>query len=77
MAVGSYKRADVRCPFYRYDKQTERKITCEGVQNDSTQAQTWKNGKQMDKYLEKYCCGQFEDCAIHRLLMQEKYKDEE
>lgn len=37
MPSGSYKQADVRCPFYKFDDGKHR-ITCEGLIDDSSLA---------------------------------------
>lgn len=37
-----YKKADVQCPFYKYDD-GKRRITCEGITEDSSLALIYHN----------------------------------
>lgn len=75
MAAGSFVRVYVKCPFYRYDKQDLKKITCEGVAPNSTISQVWKNKKGFATQIEQVCCDNYEECPIYKLLMQEKYPE--
>lgn len=68
-----YERAEVICPFYRYDEQ--KRIVCEGLQDQSTLSQYFSRKKRMEKYLEYYCCRHCTDCEILRMLMRVKYPD--
>ena len=42
MPSGSFKQADVQCPFYKFDD-GKRRITCEGIIEDSSLALIYHN----------------------------------
>ena len=44
MPSGSYKQIEVQCPFYKYDD-GKRRITCEGIIEDSSLALIYHNKK--------------------------------
>ena len=70
------ERADVICPFYRYDD-GEKRIVCEGLTDPSTLSQRFGKKKLFEQYMEHYCFRHCKDCEIFRLLLRVKYPDEE
>lgn len=75
MAAGSYGRVNVKCPFYRYDTRKPWKITCEGMKPKSTISQVWERKRGFEKQLEQFCCECYEECAVYKMIMSEKYTD--
>lgn len=75
MPSGSYKQADVRCPFYKFDD-GKRRITCEGIIADSSLALIYHNKQDYEKQIDVFCCQHYDKCEVYRLLM-EKYDEEE
>lgn len=75
MASGSFIQADVLCPFYKYDD-GRRRITCEGLADDSSIALIFHHRAVYDNWMADYCCGEYRDCSVCRLLIR-KYDDDE
>ena len=75
MPSGSYRQADVRCPFYKYDD-GKRRITCEGIIEDSSLALIYHNKHDYETQINVFCCQHYTNCEVYRLLMG-KYPDEE
>ena len=75
MPSGSYLQVFVRCPFYKFDD-GKRRITCEGVIEDSSLAWIFHNREDYETQITVFCCGCYENCEVYRLLM-EKYQEEE
>lgn len=73
MSSGSYKQADVLCPFYKYDD-GKRRITCEGVMGDSSLALIFKTRADFENTLCDLCCERYDSCEVYKMLMQ-KYID--
>ena len=71
---GSFKQADVQCPFYKYDD-GRRRITCEGLIDKSSIALIYLTRGDYDKQLEVFCCENYDKCEIYRVLIQ-KYEEE-
>lgn len=75
MPSGSYNQIFVKCPFYKYDDGKKR-ITCEGLVDNSSLALIYRTKADYESQLMEYCCKDYKDCVIHRLLLR-KYEDEE
>ena len=75
MPSGSYKQIEVQCPFYKYDD-GKRRITCEGIIDDSSLALIYHNKKDYQAQIDVFCCNHYRNCEVYRLLM-EKYPEEE
>ena len=75
MPSGSYRQVYVKCPFYQYDD-GRRRITCEGVIDDSILALVFHNRKDYETQMTVFCCAHYRNCEIYRLLLQ-KYPDKE
>ena len=70
-----YKKADVQCPFYKYDD-GKRRITCEGIIDDSSLALIFHNKQDYEMQIETFCCEHHKKCEVYRLLI-DKYDEEE
>ena len=75
MPSGSFKQADVQCPFYKFDD-GKRRITCEGIIDDSSLALIYHNKNDYETQITVFCCEHYRKCEVYRLLM-EKYPEEE
>lgn len=73
MSSGSYIQADVLCPFYKYDDGKKR-ITCEGLVEDSSLAQIYHRKTDYEKQLLVFCCEHYRNCELYGLLIQ-KYEE--
>lgn len=70
-----YKKSYVQCPFYKYDD-GKRRITCEGIIDDSSLALIFRNKRDYEIQIETFCCEHCQKCEVYRLLM-DKYDKEE
>ena len=75
MPSGSFKQADVQCPFYKYDD-GRRRITCEGLIDKSSIAVIYLTRNDFDTQLLAFCCEHYKNCEVYRMLIQ-KYDEEE
>ena len=75
MPSGSYRQIEVRCPFYKYDD-GKRRITCEGIIDDSSLALIYHNKQVYAMQIDTFCCEHYTKCEVYRLLM-DKYDEEE
>ena len=75
MPSGSYKQIEVKCPFYKYDD-GKRRITCEGIIDDSSLALIYHNKHDYAVQIDTFCCEHYQKCEIYRMLM-DKYDEEE
>ena len=73
MPSGSYRQVDVQCPFYKYDD-GKRRITCEGIIEDSSLALIYHNKSDYEIQFNVFCCEHYKKCELYRLLM-DKYSD--
>ena len=73
MPSGSYIQVFVRCPFYKYDDGKKR-ITCEGLTDDSSLALIYHNKTDYEKQISVFCCRHYSKCELYRMLM-EKYEE--
>lgn len=67
------QQVDVGCPFYMYDD-GKKKITCEGITEDSSLTSCFRDGAGYRTQMEVFCCEHYTKCEIYRMLM-EKYED--
>ncbi len=78
MPSGSYKgKADAQCPFYRSDDGKKKRIICEGIVDKSTLALTYRRRSDYDTQLCVFCCEHYKNCEVYRMLMENKYDEEE
>ena len=75
MPSGSYKQIEVKCPFYKYDD-GKRRITCEGIIDDSSLALIYHNKRDYEMQIDTFCCEHYTKCEVYRMLM-DKYDEEE
>lgn len=73
MSSGSFKQADVKCPFYKFDD-GKRRITCEGIIEDSSLALIYHKKVDYETQIDVFCCEYYEKCEVYKLLM-EKYEE--
>ena len=79
MPSGSFKQADVLCPFYKYDDGKQR-ITCEGLvgkKEDSSLALIYHSKKDYETQIDVFCCEHYKRCEVYTMLMNAKYDEEE
>lgn len=74
MPSGSFKQADVRCPFYQFDD-GRRRITCEGLVDNSSLALIYRRKADYEAQINVFCCEYYERCEVYRMLM-EKYEED-
>ena len=70
----SVERADVICPFYRYDDGYCR-VVCEGFTEDSSLVQHYRSKRSFKQQLDVFCAAHCESCEVFRMLMHSKYED--
>ena len=75
MPSGSYKQIEVKCPFYKFDD-GKRRITCEGIIEDSSLALIYHNKHDYEVQIDTFCCEHYTKCEVYRMLM-DKYDEEE
>lgn len=66
----------VRCPFYKFDD-GKRRITCEGIIEGSSLSLIFRKKADQETQLGVFCCRHYENCEIYRMLMENKYSEEE
>ena len=76
MPSGSFRQADVQCPFYQYDD-GRRRITCEGIVDGSSIAFISRTRELYETQMVVFCCEHYRKCEIYRMLMENKYAWEE
>ena len=76
MPSGSYRQADVGCPFYKYDD-SKKRITCEGLigMENSSLELIYRRKSDFDRQMDNFCCKNYQQCKVYRILM-EKYEEE-
>lgn len=78
MTGSSWKgRCDAQCPFFKSDVGTQRRILCEGIVDKSTLALSFNRKKDYETQLIVFCCEHYKKCEIYRMLMENKYGEEE
>ena len=76
MSGGSYIKADFGCPFYRYDD-GRRVVACEGVTDGSIIIQRYSRRGDWECQVKTFCCEHWKNCEIYRMLMENKYEEED
>lgn len=77
MPSGTYKKAYVKCPFYRYDDDKRKKISCEGIVYNSNITTTFGSKEDYTRHIDTFCCVHYKCCELYRLLMDCKYGEDE
>lgn len=70
-----WKDADIRCPFFRTQNRSKRRVGCEGYLPRSTIIHTFRRQRDFDSHLTRFCAADYEQCPYYRALMKEKYDD--
>ena len=61
-----------KCPFYQ--RETGRRIVCEGFSADSISCTTLFNGRTaLEKHKDEFCRGSYTNCEFYRVLIK-KYE---
>ena len=77
MPSGSYKgKADVLCPFYKFDDWNKHRIVCEGIVDQATLASTFRIRQDYQEQLDIFCCEHYKKCEIYRMIMEAKYEED-
>ena len=76
MSSGSYVKVDVRCPFFRGDDGRQR-IVCEGIADKSVLITRFATKADWDIQIRTFCCRYYGRCEIYRMLMENKYGENE
>lgn len=58
---------EVRCPFYR--KETDTKISCDGVQEEHILHSVFQRKADQREYKATFCRGDWEDCPLSRMQL--------
>ena len=74
MPSGSYRQVYVKCPYYKYDD-GKRRITCEGLIDESSIALIYRIRLDYERQINVFCCKHYTKCEIYRLLT-EKYEED-
>lgn len=69
-----YVSCEVTCPFYR--SEGGQKIYCEGLCEGTSLHLAFASVTKMQEHKERYCCRDYDDCAIADMLYR-KYEDDE
>lgn len=73
---GSFKgKVDAQCPFYKFDDFNKRRISCEGIVDNSTLALYFQRKRDYDTQLNVFCCEHYKKCEVYKMLM-EKYEED-
>lgn len=65
----------VECPFFKDIRSQKQRIVCEGVKKDTLITLSFGRKSSMQYYIEKYCCNNYKECRIAKMLYQ-KYNNE-
>lgn len=76
MASGSWRQADIVCPFYKSDD-GKAKIICEGPIDKSRLSITFGTRRDYDAQIDIFCCQHYDKCEIYRMVYQAKYDEGE
>ena len=68
-----YRSVNVVCPFYR--RETELKITCEGITDDCLVSVQFFTKKKKDQHQRIFCNKNYPCCEVCQMLMS-KYEEE-
>lgn len=78
MAGGSWRQADVVCPFWKRDGTTrngKREIHCEGLMAGNEIILRYDHPADYRIQMDVFCCGRPDRCEVYRILM-EKYEED-
>jgi hypothetical protein len=66
----------VKCPFFQNDD-GRRRINCEGITDQSITAVIFRTRGGYGTQIRVFCCENYKKCEIYRMLMANKYDEEE
>ena len=66
----------MQCPFYREDDGCF-SIVCEGFGNARYLKQRYYNKADYENQMVVFCCDHYKNCEVYRVLMEEKYDEED
>lgn len=77
MPSGSYRRADIECPFYSSDdeKPHKQKILCESPVPGSNLSLFFRKKRDFETQIKLFCCQHYDKCEIYRAVMAAKYEE--
>ena len=75
MPSGSFRQADIRCPYYKWDNGKNR-ISCEGIIPDSQIQNFFRRPTDLAAQVRVFCTGCYEKCEVAAGL-EKRYKEEE
>ena len=66
--MADYREKNVKCPYF--ERMSERRIRCEGVNSETSIGILFGSGKQLEQYLQTYCFGLHtcHTCLICKML---------
>ncbi|MGN1369223.1 MAG: hypothetical protein ACI4WX_10165 [Aristaeellaceae bacterium] len=65
----------IKCPFFLCH--SGRQIRCEAVIDDCTSAFIFRQGRDKAFHLHNYCETHYDMCEHYRMMMREKYREDE
>lgn len=74
--MNDYLCSEIQCPFYRSMDRKQKKIICEGLEDQSNITLGYRKPEAWKRQLEVFCCGRYQACEIHTAIMEAKYADE-
>lgn len=77
MPEGSFYKVYATCPFYKNDDMGARSIVCEGIVDKSSILLRFSRTDDYRIQMEVFCCQHYEKCEIYRMLMENKYEEDE
>lgn len=67
----SFLSMGVQCPFYKTDKGA--KLVCEGIDEQCNTHHQYKDKKDKERRMRKYCGENYEKCELYKIL-KKKYE---
>lgn len=66
---------EVKCPFF--ESHSEKEICCEGIMEGCRHVMVFEDRNTKRFFSRVYCKDQYGKCEYYRMLMQEKYEEEQ
>lgn len=74
--MASFNQIYVRCPFFVNDD-GKSKIECEGIVDESTIFQKYRNKEDYKIQMKTFCCDRYTNCEVYRVLIEkEEYAED-
>ena len=74
--MNDYICADIKCPFYRSMDRKQKKIVCEGLEDQSNVTLGYRRPDAWRRQMGTFCCGRYQACEIYRAIIEAKYLDD-